>query len=230
MDDAGRVSQQNLIQYLAPLGFHMCRHTPGLFRHSTRKKLFFITWVDDFLIKSDPSTDDLEYLRSALANKYPIKFQPTASSYISYRISLFRHPSDHSLDTLTIDMRGYVKAGLEALGFTPTSKPGSPIVYVPPTYGSSKIQVNPIDTSAPATPEQQSFLRSAVGIFRYYAQAIDTTLLHAISKIAMQQSNPTTDTMAQLDRFLNYVANNTDAFARAHGGVMLGLPNTDPFV
>jgi hypothetical protein len=85
MDDAGRVSQQNLIQHLAPLGFHMCRHTPGLFRHTTRKKLVFITWVDDFLIKSDPSTDDLEYFRSALANKYPIKFQKVATRHARIR-------------------------------------------------------------------------------------------------------------------------------------------------
>ena len=127
MDDAGRISQQNLINHLAPHDYYMCRHTPGLFRHRTRPKFVFITWVDDFLIKSDPSTDDLDHFLTILALKYPIKVAKSASSYISYRISLQRHPTTPSLDSLTIDMRGYVNAGLEALGFTPTSKPAPPI-------------------------------------------------------------------------------------------------------
>jgi hypothetical protein len=153
----------------------MCRHTPGLFRHRSRAKFFFITWVDDFLIKSDPSTDDLKHFCSILALKYPIKFEPTATSYISYRINLKRHADDHSRDTLSIDMRGYVDAGLASLEFTPTCKPKTPIVYVTPTYGSTITQTTTIDLSPPATPQQQKYLRKAVGIFRYYAQAIDST-------------------------------------------------------
>jgi hypothetical protein len=38
MDDAGRVSQHDLINHLQPHGYYMCRHTPGLFRHRSRPK------------------------------------------------------------------------------------------------------------------------------------------------------------------------------------------------
>jgi len=71
--------------------------------------------------------------------------------------------------------------------------------------------VEQIDTSPPATPEQQSFLRSAIGIFRFYAQAIDGSILFTLSKLATQQSAPTTNTMAMLDRFLNYISHYPDA-------------------
>jgi hypothetical protein len=65
MDDAGRISQQDLINHLLPYGFYMCRHTPGLFKHRTRK-IVFVTWVDDFLVKSNPATTDLKFLLDAL--------------------------------------------------------------------------------------------------------------------------------------------------------------------
>lgn len=87
MDDAGRVSQQNLIEHLRPHGFYMCRHTLDLFRHRQRTRIFFETWVDDFLIKSDPATDDLSYLQTVLALKYPIKFQLKATAYLGYNIT-----------------------------------------------------------------------------------------------------------------------------------------------
>ena len=210
MDDAGRVSQQNLIEHLRPHGFYMCRHTPGLFRHRQRTRIFFETWVDDFLIKSDPATDDLTHLQTVLALKYPIKFQLKATAYLGYNITLYRHPTDPQLDRLTIQMRDYVQSGLAALNFTATSKPGSPILYTPPSYGNS-IQYEAVDDSPPASPEQQTFLRSAVGIFRYYCDAVDPSPLLAISKLAQDQSAPTLNTMVRLDRFLNYMAANPNA-------------------
>lgn len=44
------------------------------------------------------------------------------------------------------------------------------------------------------------------------------------------KSNPIERIFRDLHVARGHIANNTDAFARAHGAVMLGLPNTDPFV
>lgn len=68
-----------------------------------------------------------------------------------------------------------------------------------------------IDASPPASEAQQSLLRQAVGMFRYYAPAIDITLITPVSRLANQQSKPTLNTMDQLQRFLNYVAHHSDA-------------------
>jgi hypothetical protein len=204
MDDAGRVSQQDLLKHLLPYGFYMCRHTPGLFRHRSRKSFVFATWVDDFLIKSNPNTTDLSYFTDALSKKYPIKFTESATSYLGYRIQLRRH-SDPSLDTLTIDMPDYVTQSLIDLNFTATSKPNSPILYEAPVFGAST-QFEPTDDSPPATDAEQSYLRRAVGMFRYYAQAIDSTILLTLSRLASSQAHPTKNTMLLLNRLLNYIA------------------------
>ena len=160
MDDAGRVSQQDLIsKLLAPYGFYICRHTPGLFRHRTRRSIVFSVWVDDFLVKSNPKTGDLQYLLDCLRKKYPIKFNLVATSYIGYRINLYRD-ADPRLDTLTIDMPDYVKTGLASLTFLVRSySPNSPIVYEAPVMGAS-IQYETVDDTPPASAEQQSFLRT----------------------------------------------------------------------
>jgi hypothetical protein len=165
--------------------------------------------VDDFLIKSDPATDDLSHFIGILKLKYPIKFVPVATSYIGYNIQLQRH-HDHSLDSLTISMIDYTTSGLQSLGFLQTSKPNSPIIYTPPSYGGA-VQLTPQDDTPLATPLQQSFLRKAIGIFRYYADAIDSTLSLVLSKLAVQQSAPTVATMATLDRMLNYIASYPNA-------------------
>ena len=205
MDDAGRISQQDLIAHLIPHGFHMFRHTPGLFYHTTRSSFRFTTWVDDFLIKSDPNTDDLAHFIKILKLKYPIKFVPVATSYIGYNLNLFRHPTNPSLDSLTISMNDYATTGLRSLDFKQTSRQNSPIIYTPPSYGGA-IQQATLDDTPLATTVQQSFLRQAVGIFRYYADAIDSTLSLVLSRLAVQQTKPTIATMATLDRMLNYIA------------------------
>jgi hypothetical protein len=125
-------------------------------------------------------------------------------------INLTRNLANHDRDTLVISMQGYVHAGLSALNFVPSSKPNSPIVYTAPNY-SGAIQETIVDTSPLVSPEDEHYLRSAVGIFRYYADHIDSTLSLSLSRLASQQEAPTENTMADLKRFLNYVAQFPDA-------------------
>lgn len=205
MDDAGRISQKELITHLTAHGFRECRFTPCMFYHPDRPTLRFTTWVDDFLIKSDSRTDDLQFLRSTLSTKYPITFHQHANTYLGMRINLVRHVNNHALDTITIDMPNYVTSALTDLKFTRTSSPKSPITYIPPIYGATS-QLEEIDQSAPASPADQAYLRAAVGSFRYYATAIDSTILLTLSRLASAQSSPTENTMHMLNRFLNYIS------------------------
>jgi hypothetical protein len=208
MDDAGRISQQDLVRHLAPHGYHMTAHSPCIFTHDTNSTVF-TTFVDDFLIKTDSRTNDFDHLKKILELKYPIKYQEEATKYLGFTISLKRFPN-HELDSLTISMPGFVKKGLQMLNFKQTYHPKSPSVYTAPIYGN-KIQFEEEDSSPPATKLQEAYLRKAVGIFRYYAQCIDGVSLHPISKLALKQSNPSTRDMEILDRFLNYMADNLDS-------------------
>lgn len=55
-------------------------------------------------------------------------------------------------------------------------------------------------------------------------------LMRASAASGTYKTNPIERTFRDIHQARGHIANNTDAFARSHGGVMLGLPNTDPFV
>ncbi|MGH8830810.1 MAG: acyl-CoA dehydrogenase family protein [Polaromonas sp.] len=55
-------------------------------------------------------------------------------------------------------------------------------------------------------------------------------LLRATAASGGYKSNPIERIFRDIHQSRGHIANNTDTYARAHGAVMLGLPNTDPFV
>lgn len=55
-------------------------------------------------------------------------------------------------------------------------------------------------------------------------------LLRACAGSGLYKSNPIERFFRDIHQARGHIANNTDAYARAHGAVMLGLPNADPFV
>ena len=55
-------------------------------------------------------------------------------------------------------------------------------------------------------------------------------LLRACAASGTFKTNPIERVMRDIATGRGHIANNTDTYVRAHGGVMLGLPNTDPFV
>ena len=54
-------------------------------------------------------------------------------------------------------------------------------------------------------------------------------LLRATAASGCYKSNPIERFFRDIHQSRGHIANNTDAYMRAHGAVMLGLPNTDPF-
>lgn len=55
-------------------------------------------------------------------------------------------------------------------------------------------------------------------------------LMRASAASGTYKTNPVERVLRDIYQARGHIANNTDAYARSHGGVMLGLPNTDPFV
>ncbi len=55
-------------------------------------------------------------------------------------------------------------------------------------------------------------------------------LLRACAASGLYQSNPIERIFRDIHQARGHIANNTDAYMRGHGAVMLGLPNMDPFV
>jgi hypothetical protein len=50
-----------------------------------------------------------------------------------------------------------------------------------------------------------------IGVFLYYGQAVNSTMLTTLSAIASTQANPTKDTMTQFKQFLDYATTHQDA-------------------
>ena len=55
-------------------------------------------------------------------------------------------------------------------------------------------------------------------------------LLRACAASGLYRSNPIDRIFRDIHQARGHIANNADAYARASGAVMLGLPNMDPYI
>ena len=78
-----------------------------------------------------------------------------------------------------------------------------------------------IDANASLTPAQKKLCQETVGVFLFYARAIDNTMLVAIGSIATAMSTSSwTDIRHRLQQFLNYAATHPDAEIQYHASDM----------
>ena len=63
------------------------------------------------------------------------------------------------------------------------------------------------EDDAPLLPEERiKFIQQVVGVFLYYATAIDNTVLVALSDIGSKKSRATFKTMDEVQQILDYLA------------------------
>ena len=66
------------------------------------------------------------------------------------------------------------------------------------------------ENKAPVDDKQQKFIQQVIGTFLYYNQAVNLTILVALSALAIKQKKPTMATMPKLNQFLNYATTHPD--------------------
>jgi hypothetical protein len=77
----------------------------------------------------------------------------------------------------------------------------SPILARPVVYGHQ------FELEPPAAPDYvKKRIQQIIGVFLYYARAIDETMLAALNKLASQQADPTKELENDVDHFLQYAA------------------------
>ena len=93
-------------------------------------------------------------------------------------------------------MPGYVTAALQLFHHQlKNTRQSSPHHHVPPKYGV-RVQIAEPEDNTPLLPEERlKFIQQVVGVFLYYAIAIDNTILVALSEIGSEQSRATSKTM-----------------------------------
>ncbi len=87
----------------------------------------------------------------------------------------------------------------------------------PIKYGKVNHLPSPLDKSPCPNKAQKKCIQQIVGSFLYYAQAVDPTILMALSEIALQQTAPTENTMECVNQFLDFIWTPPDAIRATEG-------------
>ena len=199
LPQAGRQAQDRLVKHLREHGYHQCKNTPSLFRHSTRSIAFTLV-VDDFGIKYTKEAD-LEHFLATLRMMYEItEDRGLTQKYVGITIN-----HDRDAGTIQLSMPGYVSKALARFNMETAKGANSPAIYEPPEYGA-KIQYDEVEDDTPADAATKSRIQQIVGVLLFYARAVDPTMLCAVNKLASKQAAPTADTAVQADRILQYAA------------------------
>jgi hypothetical protein len=78
-------------------------------------------------------------------------------------------------------------------------------------YGKDNQAPTPSNDSSLLDKASKKRIQQIVSSFLYYAQAVDPTIVMALSDLLSQQSAPTKNTMKQVNQFLDYMWTHPDA-------------------
>ena len=124
-------------------------------------------------------------------------------------------------------MPGYVAKALEQFKhklFFQTNSPSKHVVR----YGkASQKPLEPPPTVSEISDEDNTFIQRVVGTFLYYGQAVDPTVLHALSSIATSRTNGMKQCMDATIHLLNYLATHPNAILRYHASNMVLYVHSD---
>jgi len=98
--------------------------------------------------------------------------------------------------------------------------PTLPTSVHPPTYGAKQQFSDPI-TDTILSPSEKKWIEEVVGVFLYYARAIDSTMLLPIGSIASAKStNSFANLKHRIHHFLDYAATHPDATLKYYASDM----------
>ena len=119
-------------------------------------------------------------------------------------------------------MPHYVKKALLRFKHLRKKKPThSPAPYDPPKYGE-KTQCAPVEESNEQLSEAEiKLLQEVVGVFLYYARALDNTMLVSTNNLASAQTKGTSKTLEAREHLLDYAATHPIAKLRYHASGMI---------
>ena len=215
LKEAGKLSQDRLIAHLAAHGYKQCRFTPCLFIHESNGAAFTLV-VDDFLVKfqnnsaADHLIETLQKLYTITIDKSPLQ------KYIGITLDYQREKG-----YLDMSMPGYVNNALTRFGKLDVKGANSPIIYVPPVYGATT-QTLPEDkpTGQPLNKDQVTLVQEIVGVFLYYARAVDPMMFPAVNKLATRLVGADNSIFKDTDRLFQYASRWSNAKMRIHASNM----------
>jgi hypothetical protein len=109
-------------------------------------------------------------------------------------------------------MPGYIQKALIKFNHkTPDKIQNSLHPHVIPQYRAKTQYAKEEDVSPLLLKEETKYVQVVAGTLLYYARAVDTSILTALSLIATEQANPTQEMMKRVKQLLDYCATEEDA-------------------
>ena len=209
LKQAGRIAQDRLTAHLAPYGYAPVPRTPSLWHHKTNSVTFALV-VDDFGVKhSNPA--DFDHLLASINDLYTTTVDRTGSKFLGLTID-WCYGSNRHVD---LSMPNYVRSALDRITIArPTRTSHAPHKWNKPIYGKHPQYAPETDDSPPLPQSKITLVQECVGIFLYYAIAIDLSMLVALGTISSTQTTPTETTIEKITDFLNYAATHPTAVIR----------------
>jgi hypothetical protein len=180
---AGSIAQELLKKRLSKHGYHQSKITLQIWTRETRPTAFTLV-VYDFAMKI-MSENDEDHIINALKKYYTITVDTDAAKYIGLTIEWdYENEKDH------LPMPGYLaKVMIRFKHETPNKIQNSPHCHIKIQYGAKQQYVNDEDTlSPPLNKEETKYVQAVAGTLLYYARAVDSTILPALSSLATKQA------------------------------------------
>jgi len=157
--------------------------------------------VDDFGVEYI-GIEHFDHLLSILKKFHGVQFNMAGDKFAGINIKW-----DYANHRCRISMPGYIKnLHIKFKHPRPTKRRLSPYKCLPISYGA-KAQLTPeADSSKPLDEHRKRRIQEIVGSLLYYAQAVDSKLLVALSAIAARQAYATVATEQAVHLLLDYVA------------------------
>ena len=218
LKEAGIIAFKQLVNKLEPSGYHPMQHTPGLWRHKTRKTTFALC-VDDFGVKYFSKADAL-HLINALETEYKLTIDWTGSLYCG--LNLDWHYTASPKPYVEVSMDGYGERALKHFDHPAPDKPQhAPHAWIAPVYGRKTAQMPTPDPDEPTLDKKGSHrVQSVSGKFLYYSN-IDYCIKPALNEISSQQAKPTKQTTDKCNMLMDYIHTYPNAVLRFYASDMI---------
>ena len=221
LPQAGILAQQLLEKRLNKAGYHQSKITPGFWTHEWRP-IQFTLCVDDFGVKY-VGKEHAEHLVETIRKDYETSHEWEGKRYLGLTLDW-----DYIQRMVHVSMPGYCEEASQRFQHEmPKKRQNQPYPHIERKYGAKQQYAEDEDTSPTLNKEQKKFIQEVIGVFLYYARAVDCTMLPALGDLATQQANPTENTMRNVKQFLDYATSNQDAMITYRASDMVLAAHSD---
>ena len=207
LPQAGKLAHDDLVRHLARGGYYPTKFAPGLFTNKQGTVQYALV-VDDFGIKFT-NQQDLDYLLHHLKQRYVIT-QDEGQRFNGIHLKW-----DYIKRECELSIPEYCYKAIIRFKYTLPPKPQhSPYPYQPPKYGQPIQYASslPPPSACKLSPQQQKQIQEIVGTFRFYADAVDSTMAMPVSSLSTDTNNlEKSELNRRKKQFLDYAATHPDA-------------------